>query len=42
MLLNQPLGNLPQEMSIAERGSEWVQEDLGDVMSHFSKLEAGI
>jgi hypothetical protein len=44
ILLNKPTGmahGCPQEMSIAERGSEWIQADLQAFMSNFSKVQPG-
>ena len=44
VLLNDPSGlhaSSPQEMSIAERGGEWIQEDLEALQANFSKLEPG-
>mmetsp|Transcript_35631 Transcript_35631/g.102657 ORF Transcript_35631/g.102657 Transcript_35631/m.102657 type:complete len:253 (+) Transcript_35631:143-901(+) len=41
ILLNSPDGQhacIPQEMSIAERGSEWIQADLEAVQSNISKI----
>jgi len=41
VLLNTPTGSLsylPQEMSIAERGNDWIATDLDTVLSHFSRL----
>lgn len=41
ILLNNPSGPhacLPQEMSIAERGKNWIQADLEAVQSNFSKI----
>jgi hypothetical protein len=44
VLLNNPSGEhacLPGEMSIAERGKEWIQADLEAVQSNFSKISPG-
>lgn len=39
VLLNHPDGNAcPQEMSIAERGSEWIQADLESLQRNFSRI----
>jgi hypothetical protein len=40
ILLNKPSGNrCSQELSIAERGSEWVQEDLEEFMTQFPTVQ---